>query len=146
MSRSILIKIVLLSCLAVTGMGLLLNRAGANPNIVAFKTDTLLVDNDGDGNADPGDVIAYTITISNTGDMDAENVLFTDTIDANTTLVGGSLSVSPIARNDIYTATGNIQIDVPAVSGLLLNDVDPDGSGAVNVIAATGTSNQNGDF
>src|SRR5260370_33768386 len=59
-----------------------------------------------------GDTITYSTTISNSG-TDAFNVNFSDTPDANTTLVGGSIQVSPIALDDAYTATGNVSISVP---------------------------------
>src|SRR5207245_1718795 len=67
----------------------------------------------------PGGTINYTAVISNTT-TDATGVTYTDTLDANTTLVGGSTVVSPIAFNDAYTATGNVQINVPAGSGDLV--------------------------
>jgi uncharacterized repeat protein (TIGR01451 family) len=150
MSKPSLIKIVLLSCIAITGMGLLLNQAGANPNIEATKVDTLVVDNDSDGNPGPGDVLSYTITISNSGDMDAENVLFTDTIDANTTLVGGSLSVSPIARHDFYDVLGNVGLNVPVANGLINNnppvngDNDPDGGPVLATTVTNAATTQSG--
>jgi uncharacterized repeat protein (TIGR01451 family) len=65
----------------------------------------------------PGGTITYTAIISDSG-ADATGVTYTDVLDANTTLVGGSLSVSPVTVNDSYTATGNVSISVPAVSGV----------------------------
>src|SRR5688572_29979183 len=90
--------------------------------ITATKVDALISD-DGDGKADPGltEKIEYTITISNTGDTDAANVAFTDTIDAHTTLVDGTINTQPIADPDTYTATGNIGIEI-AAPGVLAND------------------------
>src|SRR5713226_1978339 len=41
----------------------------------------------------PGDTITYTATISNTG-SDAFNVVYTDPLDNNTTLVGGSINTT----------------------------------------------------
>ena len=95
-------------------------------NITATKTDTLLTDYDGDGHADPGDTIRYTVAISNSGDTDALNVVFSDTLDSHTTLVPGSIRVSPLAFDDAYEAIGNTRIVVSATHGLLANDVDPD--------------------
>ncbi len=69
----------------------------------------------------PGGTITYTVTIGNTS-MDATGVNFSDTIDANTTLVAGSLKASPVAVNDSYTAIGNVRIQVPAANGVLAND------------------------
>ncbi len=90
------------------------------PVLTATKTDNLLQT----ATVNPGDTIMYTVVISNTGGADALNVNFTDTIDPNTTLVAGSVNSSPIAFDDIYTASGNIPI-APA-AGLLANDIDPD--------------------
>src|SRR4030095_9733876 len=73
---------------------------------------------------DPGDTIEYTITIHNSG-TDAANVAFSDTIDAHTTLVGGSVNTQPIADPDTYSASGNIAIGI-AAPGVLTNDRDPD--------------------
>jgi len=95
------------------------------PAITATKTDAILND-DGDGKADPGgtEKIEYTVTISN-GGTDATGVVFSDTIDTHTTLVGGSVNTQPIADPDTYSASGNIQISV-AAPGVLGNDRDPD--------------------
>jgi hypothetical protein len=96
------------------------------PTITATKVDALISD-DGDSKADPGgtEKIEYTITVSNTGSTDASSVVFTDTIDTHTTLVGGSINTQPIADPDTYTASGNIAIAV-AAPGVLTNDRDPD--------------------
>src|SRR6185369_11162226 len=65
------------------------------PAISATKVDSF-PDVDGNGKAEPGDTITYDVNITNNG-TDATGVNFSDTIDANTTLVGGSLKVSPLA-------------------------------------------------
>ncbi|HNB70816.1 MAG TPA: Ig-like domain repeat protein, partial [Acidobacteriota bacterium] len=91
------------------------------PTISATKVDSLITDNDSDTLADPGDTLRYTVTISNTG-TDATGLSFSDTISSNTTLVGGSVEVSPVAIDDAYSAVGNVRIQVPAGSGVLAND------------------------
>ncbi|PIE90914.1 MAG: hypothetical protein CR997_03400 [Acidobacteria bacterium] len=58
------------------------------------KADALFQDNNGDGVASPGDVLEYTITIENSGNGSANNVVFTDTPDPNTSLVAGSITTS----------------------------------------------------
>jgi uncharacterized repeat protein (TIGR01451 family) len=60
----------------------------------AQKTDALAIDVRGDGQASPGDTLEYTVTITNTGAVDAQNVVFSDTPGANTTLVVGSVVTS----------------------------------------------------
>ncbi len=86
----------------------------------------------------PGGTINYTAVISNTT-TDATGVQFTDTLDANTTSVGSPV-VSPIAFNDTYAATGNVQISVAAGSGLLVNDFmgsNPAGTITASDVAST---------
>jgi uncharacterized repeat protein (TIGR01451 family) len=88
--------------------------------ISATKTDSF-PDPDGDGKAEPGQTITYDVNVSNTGAADATGVTFNDTVDANTTLVPGSLRVSPLAFADSYNATLNTPLSV-AAPGVLAND------------------------
>ncbi|HYE13886.1 MAG TPA: Ig-like domain-containing protein, partial [Pyrinomonadaceae bacterium] len=94
------------------------------PSLSATKTDSF-PDPDGDGKAEEGDIITYTVTITNNG-TDATNVQFSDNVDPNTTLFPGSVSTQPIARGDSYNVLGNVRIQPDASSGLLANDCDPD--------------------
>ena len=66
----------------------------ATPNIEAYKSDTLLVDADGNGGPTAGDTLVYRITILNSGNAPATGVVFRDTPDPNTTLVVGSVQTS----------------------------------------------------
>ncbi len=91
------------------------------PTVTATKTDALFTDVDGDTKADPGDALKYTVVIGATGE-DATGVTFTDTVDPNTTFVPGSIMTTPLARNDSYSAAGNIRITV-AAPGVLANDI-----------------------
>ena len=95
--------------------------APSAPSIAAAKTDALLIDNDGDGKADVGDTLRYTVIVTNTGDSDALGVVFSDTLDANTTL-SGTLQTTPLARNNSYTTTLDTALDVAVGNGLLSND------------------------
>jgi hypothetical protein len=90
------------------------------PSVTATKTDALFTDVDGDLQADPGDVLKYTVNINASGE-DATGVTFTDTVDPNTAFVAGTLRATPVAVNDTYAATGNVRISVPA-PGVLGND------------------------
>ncbi len=93
------------------------------PNITATKTDSYP---SAPAGAQPGEVITYSVTITNSG-TDATNVTLSDTVDPNTTIVGGSAKATPILFNDTYNVLGNVRIQVPdGVSDLLGNDVDPD--------------------
>jgi len=64
------------------------------PQVEAYKDDSLAIDADDNGVPSPGDTIEYTIVISNDGNEVAQNVVFTDTPDVNTSLVVGSVDVS----------------------------------------------------
>lgn len=119
----------------------------ADALISATKTDALLVDVDNDNQADPGDTLRYTVVVQNSGDMAAEGAAFSDTIDANTTLVAGSVKTTPIARNDgPYSTVGNVQLTVPVGQSVLLNDNDPDGSGAVTLTGVSGCADVTAPF
>jgi len=114
----------------------------AAPNIVATKVDSYA----GAPNpANPGDVITYDVTISNTGTADATAVVFNDTIDPNTTLVPGSVNTQPITTDDAYDVLGNVRIQPNAAAGLLANDIDPDTGTNTGLTASAGaTSTQGG--
>jgi LPXTG-site transpeptidase (sortase) family protein len=67
------------------------NTALPGPELVDPKTDSLLIDLDGDGLVDPGDTLRYTISITNIGGSNAVGVTFSDTPDPNTSLVVGTV-------------------------------------------------------
>ena len=87
------------------------------PHLVDPKTATLFTDADHNGTPSPGDTMLYTLTITNSGNAAATDVVFTDTPDANTTLVvdsvqpsqgtvtGGNEGVPPVTAN-LGTITG----------------------------------------
>ncbi|KAA3659703.1 MAG: DUF11 domain-containing protein, partial [Calditrichaeota bacterium] len=60
------------------------------PNLIITQTDALLIDNNNDGQANPGDRIQYTVIINNTGTVDATGVVYSDSLDNNTLAVIGS--------------------------------------------------------
>ncbi len=66
----------------------------AAPVPTAFKEASLVVDSDGDGIPSPGDTLLYTVTLRNAGNQNAANATYTDTVDANTTIVLGSVQSS----------------------------------------------------
>lgn len=91
--------------------------------ITATKTYTLSTDSDGDNQADPGDVLSYTIVISNDGGTTATGVTLSDTLDANLGQLGLA-SVSPVAFDDTYNTSINpVTLNVTdSVSDLFGND------------------------
>ncbi|MDM8008999.1 MAG: SdrD B-like domain-containing protein [Phycisphaerae bacterium] len=64
------------------------------PIIQSTKTVQLTGDANGNGAVDAGDTLTYTVTITNTGTAPATTLVFTDTPDANTRLIVGSVTVS----------------------------------------------------
>ncbi|MBK9051530.1 MAG: cadherin-like domain-containing protein [Chloroflexi bacterium] len=112
--------------------------------ITATKTDTLLIDVDGDTNADPGDTLQYSIVVANSGDTNGLNTTFTDiTDDTEVTVVAGSLRATPMGVNDTYNVIGNTHITHLLGAGLLANDIDPDG-GALTASCAPCTTTNGG--
>src|SRR5437870_1881302 len=105
-----------------------------SPVITATKVDAY-PDPNADGKADPGETITYTINISNTGTGDATGVMFTDTIDPNTTLVAMS---GVLATGDRYNTIGNVNISVPVGQGLLANDKDITSGNNTGMTASAG--------
>src|SRR3954451_8791878 len=79
--------------------------------VTATMQDSFVTDTDGDGRADPGDKLKYTVNISAAGG-DASGVKFQDTIDPNTTLDPTSITATAVAVNDSYTAPppGNLTV------------------------------------
>ena len=121
------------------------------PTIVtATKTDSF-PDPDGDSKAEPGQTITYDVNVSNSGASDATGVNFSDTIDPNTTLVPGSLRVSPLAFADSYNATKDTPLSISA-PGVLANDTGTPAptaqpiAGGATTQGGTVTLNANGSF
>ena len=112
-------------------------HAPAPTTIEASKTDSF-PDPNNDGKAEPGDTITYDVNVANTGAVDATGVNFTDTIDPNTTLVPGSLRVSPLAFADSYNATANTPLIIPA-PGVLMNDTGTPAPTAQPIVAGATT-------
>lgn len=93
----------------------------AGPPVVgASKTAALLVDLDGDGAADPGDTLLYTVTLTNTGLGDATAVVFADAPDPATALVVGSVVPSQgtvLVGNTAGDTTVQVDVGPLAASG-----------------------------
>jgi uncharacterized repeat protein (TIGR01451 family) len=106
--------------------------------VSATKTDSF-PDPNADGKAEPGDTITYDVNVSNSGAADATGVSFTDTIDSNTTLVAGSLKVSPLAFADTYNAMKDTSLNISA-PGVLTNDTGTPAPTAQPIAAGTTTA------
>lgn len=66
----------------------------ASSTMAVTMKDSLVVDADSDGKADPGDRIRYLVNVSNTAGAGATSVVLTNTPDTNSTLVTGSVQTS----------------------------------------------------
>ena len=79
------------------------------PNMKLTMTDHLAKDADGDGVASPGDTIGYTAIITNVGSTAATGVRFSDTPDASTTLVAGSVTTT---QGAVVSSPGAREVEV----------------------------------
>ncbi len=114
------------------------------------------LDLDGDGLVDPGETIAYTITVLNTGSAMATDVRLSDTIPANTTLVNGSVSTSAgvvVTEDPVNINVGNLNPGglVTIQFSVTIDGGTPDGSIVPNQATVVGNgginepSDDNGD-
>ncbi|MCB0114172.1 MAG: DUF11 domain-containing protein, partial [Caldilineaceae bacterium] len=69
-------------------------HVGSQIALDAFKEAQLLDDADNNSQPSAGDTLLYRVTILNKGNVNAPSVTFTDTPDANTTLVVGSVKTT----------------------------------------------------
>lgn len=81
--------------------------------MVATKSDTLLVDADGDSVPSPGDTLEYVVTIRNHSDVGVANVLFRDTPDPHTPL----LPTVESSQGSVTTGNGANDTDVVVALG-----------------------------
>ena len=110
----------------VTLSAMTFNSMAAAPDVKVELDDQVTTDNDSDGNVDRGDTVTYQSDVDNTaGSDEAQNVMFEATLDTNTTLVAGSVKVTPVAVDDDYSTLGNVTYTASVADGLLNNDFDP---------------------
>ncbi len=103
-------------------------------------------------NTTPGGTINYSVLLSNSAIVgagnDATGVNFNNILNADLTLVPGSVKATPIAANDAYDCIGNVGINVNTnAGGVMNNDISPDGTALSGVSVLTnvthGTLNLN---
>ena len=83
-------------------------------SLLTASKSAALVDANGDGVANPGEVITYTITLNSVGTAPLTNTVFTDAIPANTSYVPNSTTLNNIVIADVG---GNM----PFANGALVN-------------------------
>jgi uncharacterized repeat protein (TIGR01451 family) len=110
--------------------GFAFDDVSINSTATATQTDSLTTDQDHDGRADPGDVLTFTATVSNSSGADLTNVGYTNPFsDANLILKTGSVHTSQgtvTTGNNIGETT--IAVDLGTV---------PDGETATVTFEAT---------
>ena len=89
------------------------------PSLHVTKAAILAIDADKTGLPSPGDTIQYIITINNTGNGAAQNIVFTDTPDPSTTLVAGSVSATQGGTVVSGNTAGNtvVSVNIPTLPG-----------------------------
>ncbi len=101
---------------------------GNQPLLYAQKTVKLSVDNNGNGLVDPGDVIRYTITLTNSAATPASGVVLTDAVPANTTYVSGSTTLNGSAVADAGAGVSLLASGMSVVSSSPTQTSSPSGS------------------
>ncbi|HYU36070.1 MAG TPA: IPTL-CTERM sorting domain-containing protein [Thermoanaerobaculia bacterium] len=82
---------------SITAPDVVIDDIQTTSTLTASKTVAIINDVDGDGNADPGDTLRYTVVVSNPDDAfnaAATGVLYGNATPANTSLVTGSVTTT----------------------------------------------------
>src|SRR5262245_39695838 len=102
------------------------------PSLFAAKDVALLVDGGTPNAVDPGDVLRYTITVTNSGAVPATGVTLTDGVPANTTYVADSVTLNglPVGRPDLGVFP--LAAGIPISSSDLTPPLPGPGGGTIN--------------
>jgi large repetitive protein len=101
------------------------NIVGNLPLLYAHKTVRIHEDYGSPGIVDPGDVLRYTIIVSNFGSIPATGVVLTDAVPNDTTYLAGSLRLNgtPLGPD------GGVS---PLIAGLPVHSADNPGAGVIS--------------
>ena len=102
------------------------NVVGNMPLLYAHKTVEIADDSIPLGIVNPGDLLRYTITVSNSGAVPATTVLLTDNVPTNTRYIADSLRLNGATIG----SDGGV---LPLIAGLALNSDDNPGEGIVSI-------------
>ena len=106
-----------------------------NPDIELLKTNTLTTDNAPIGVLNAGDVVTYTYTVTNTGNVELNSVSLFDDQE-------GALTLTDVANNGVdILAIGDIET---ASSAHTITQAEADAGTLTNVADVTGTSTPTG--
>lgn len=104
-------------------------RAAGEPALETTKTAELTTDNGAAGIADEGDVITYTITVANTGNVPVTDVAVTDELPGLSAMTPASVATLAPGEDEDFTATYTVtQADVDT-GGVLRNTATAAGTG-----------------
>jgi uncharacterized repeat protein (TIGR01451 family) len=102
---------------------------GDSPLLFAAKSAALLVDQGSPGVVDPGDVLHYTITVTNNGAVPATGVVLSDGVPANTTYVADSTTLNGLRG---ATDSSPLAAGIPISSADLTPPLPGAGAGTIN--------------
>jgi len=105
---------------------------GNLPLVYALKTVQIQTDNGTAGQVDPGDVLRYTITITNSGAIPASGVLFTDAVPANTTYVANTVQLNGLPVGQPDAGVSPLIAGVPVSSANLTPPLPGAGAGTLS--------------
>ena len=100
------------------------------PVLEVLKVDSFVTDANADGVLNPGDVLAYQITVANVGVSPATGIVLNDAIPANTAIVANSVATNQgnvISESPISVDLGNLAPDTSATVtfNVMLGDALP---------------------
>lgn len=104
---------------------------GDVPLLIVQKTVDIAEDNVSAGIVDPGDVLRYTITVTNMGGVDATDAVLTDQLPANTTYVANSTVLNGVAVADNGGGTSRLDAGLPIASSDLTPPLPGAGEGVI---------------
>jgi len=109
-----------------------LKIVGNLPLVITHKTVQILADNGSPGIVDPGDVLRYTITLSNTGAVPATGVVLTDGVPANTTYVANSVQLNGLGVGQPDGGVSPLIAGIPVSSSNLTPPLPAPGAGTLS--------------
>lgn len=91
-----------------------------DPVVEAFKEASLFNDKNGNGKVNPGDIVLYTVTISNNGGTAATNVTYNDTVDTKTILICSAPDAPTTSLGTISSCTpgsgGSLTVNIGSMA------------------------------
>ncbi|MEM8963802.1 MAG: Calx-beta domain-containing protein, partial [Acidobacteriota bacterium] len=103
----------------------------AAPELAVSKRDVHELDLDGDGRVDAGDRIRYDLVVTNSGNIGASNVLLTDIVPTDTTLVLGSETTThgfvavAVDNRSLEVQIGDAEVGDPVTVSFVVELDDP---------------------